>query len=284
MWSLAIAATSSLSGCNRDKNGPLRYERLDHGLDYALVTTLSETSNARATLHVVRFDPARWQQRVVTEKQTGAKLADAASFRKAAVAAPQDEAVAAINAGFFDPQNRPLGLLVSEGKQVARLRKVDHGVFTVGKDGPQLQHARKFKMPEALDFAVECGPRLVVDGKPLTFKPGVALRTAIGFDVAGQVFWIVSTGAMSLTDLAAFLVRPAASGGLGLNYALNLDGGKSTMFDLHTAKIKASVRTSLQIPVGIALVRRRPVVRASSRLSPQSATGPSQQKRRGKTN
>ena len=200
---------------------------------------------------MLRFDPRRWRTIVVGPETIGEAVNDAGVFRRAV------DGVAAINGGYFDPQLRPLGLLISEGKQRSRLRKVDHGVLTIDRDGGvQLQHAQTFSQPANVDFAIECGPRLVVDGRTLTFKPGIARRTALGFDRTGRVHWAVTENVVSVADLAAFLQRPAGNGGLGLHQALNLDGGSSTMLDIEAPQTKVSVRSSVRVPVGLALVPR----------------------------
>ena len=197
-------------------------------------------------MHVLRLDRKRWTLRHVTAQETGKKLSDAAEFRTAA------KAVAAVNGIYFDPEYRPLGLMVSEGKQQSPLRRVDHGVFTIADDGPGLQHAKRWRRPAGLRFAAECGPRLVVDGAPLSFKPGLARRTAIGFDAEGRVYLVVTSGVIGLNELAAFLARD--KGGLKLRGALNLDGGSSTMFDLHVADLRRSVRSAVLVPTGVAVV------------------------------
>ena len=248
---LVAAALCVGAGCEPASRTSARWRNLDIGLDYAVVHTRGTQSKALVTAHVLRFAPLRWQVRVVDAAQTGTPLSNAAGFRAAA------GGVAAINAGYFDPKNRPLGLLVSQGKQRAKLRKVDHGILVIASDGAVgLQHARAFVPPPNMDFAIECGPRLVVPGKSLTFKPGIARRTAIGVNSAGVAHWIVTSGVMSLADFAAWLARPVTSGGLGLTGALNLDGGSSSMFDLAAGEIQAAVRSSVQVPVGLALVRR----------------------------
>jgi len=43
-----------------------------------------------------------------------------------------------------------------------------------------VQHVREWQPPPNLTFAVQCGPRLIVDGKPLSFKPGRARRDGHG--------------------------------------------------------------------------------------------------------
>ncbi len=240
----------ALSGCAK-RPGPERVQLkpLGQGLDYDELAA-GYSSGPPVTTYVLRLDPTRWALRHVTARHTGQKLSDARGFREAVGAA------AAVNGIYFDPAYKPLGLMVSEGKQLSRLRRVDHGVFTVSAAGPQVQHARRYSKPAGLDFAAECGPRLVVGGKPLTFKPGLARRTALGHDARGQVYVIATSGVVSLGDFADFLARPVSKGGLGLEAALNLDGGSSTMFDLHWGGEDAAVRSAVEVPAGVAVVRR----------------------------
>lgn len=247
----AVACAAVVGGCDRQKPANPAFSQLDDGLRYKHVRFVGGHTGALISAHIIAFDPRRWQQHVVGPREVTEATDDPETFRRAGAA------VAAINAGFFDPQLRPLGLLVSGGKQRSRLRKVDHGVLTIDTAGvPRLQHARSFVRPPNLDFAIECGPRLVVAGKPLTFKPGIARRTAIGFDDDRQLYWIATENVASLKDLAGFLAAEQQDGGLGLSNALNLDGGKSTMLRLTAAETSVHIRASVQVPVGLALARR----------------------------
>ena len=265
---LPIATCVALSilasaGCSQPPLSATTWIDVAEGLQYAEVRHRGQQSQALIHGHALRFEPTRWQQVVVDARSAGAGTDDAASFRA------KVKGIAAINAGFFDPKQRPLGLLVSAGKQVSRLRKVDHGVLTVTRRGDvKLQHARSYNKPADLDFAIECGPRLLVDGRPFPFKAGIAKRTAIGVDDRGFVLWFASDTSLSLADLAALMAAPAGGQGLGARQALNLDGGKSTMMDIDTRSLDASpakspskeitvsLRSSVQVPIGLALVPR----------------------------
>lgn len=194
----------------------------------------------------MRLDPGLIELRAIHAPA----LLDAAGFRAAA------GGIAAINGHYFDPAYKPLGLLVSEGRELSRLRRVDHGIFGVAAGRPFLDHARSFKAPKALEFAIECGPRLVVDGQPLQLKQGVARRTAIGYDGSGRILLIATEGVIALLDLADFAARPLAGGGLAAVGLLNLDGGSSTMFDLHTASRHVAIRSAVEVPVGVVVKRR----------------------------
>lgn len=232
----------------------LGWRTLAPGLDYAKLPV-----TAGVTLHLLRLDPARQTLRVVQARETtaatsaggGVALADAGEFRRAAGGA------AAFNGGFFDPAFRPLGLLVSAGKTLAKLRRVDHGVFALAGGKASVQHAKSWQAPAGLEFAIECGPRLVVDGAALSFKDArSARRTVLGVDARGWPVAVVSDAGLSLAELAAWLVRPEASGGVGLRQALNLDGGPSTMLEVDAGGVRAAVRTLARVPVGVAVVAR----------------------------
>jgi uncharacterized protein YigE (DUF2233 family) len=208
-------------------------------------------AQGRAGARIYPLDPAEVSLQVVEAPLDLARpLANAVDFRKAV------HGYAAVNGGYFDPQFKPLGLLVSQGRELSRLRRVDHGIFYLAGHHAGLQHARQWQPPADLEFAVECGPRLLVDGKPLIFREGVARRVAIGADAQGRVVLAVTEGVLTLTELATLLAAPADKGGPALVLALNLDGGSSTMLDVDAGPVQAAVRSAVQVPVGLAVVPR----------------------------
>lgn len=173
---------------------------------------------------MVRADPKRWRLSWLrsTEAEADASLAGVDAMARRA------SARVVVNGGFFDEAGRPLGLRVSEGAPRNDLRKADWGVFFV-RDGVASQvHTREASAARKAEFAIQCGPRLVQDGKPLRLKPGLHRRTVIGSDPRGRVYLAVTLGMADLNALAEALARPVDAGGLGLRHALNLDGGPST--------------------------------------------------------
>lgn len=230
---------------------PLDWRKAAPGLEYSRTTVRPDPHEPDVAVHLLRLDPAQVSLQVVEARlDLGRPLAEAVGFRKAA------HALAAVNGGYFDPQFKPLGLLVSQGRELSHLRRVDHGIFYIAGQHAGLQHARQWQPPAQLEFAVECGPRLLVDGKPLAFKAGVARRVAIGADARGRVVLVVTEGVLTLTELAHLLATPTAKGGPELVQALNLDGGSSTMLDVDAGPVQAVVRSAVQVPVGLAVVPR----------------------------
>ena len=162
----------------------------------------------------------------------GATL-DAASWRR------KFGALAALNGGFFDPSGHSLGLRVARGKHLHPLRAADWGVFFVsessagkgqaGSKQASIVHTRDFKSRRGVTEAIQCGPRLVVGGRPIRLKPQWARRSGIGVQRDGRVVVAVADGAMSFHAWAALW---AARDGLNCRDALNLDGGGSTQMSL----------------------------------------------------
>ena len=246
LWLLALCA------CTRAPvREPLHWQTALPGLEYAKAELLVGEDQQPVALHLLRLTPRQWQLRVVTPQNMGRQLGSPADFRAALPGA-----VAAINGGFFDPAYKPLGLLVDNGETLSPLRHVDHGVFGIAAQQPLLRHARDWKPLPELEFAVECGPRLLVDGQPMTFKPGQARRTALGSDGTGRVVLVVSEGVLQLQELTTFLQRSERDGGPGLSNALNLDGGPSTMLEIDAGLVHVSVPTPVQVPVGIVVLPR----------------------------
>ena len=249
---LLLLLALTCAACTRaPKREPLQWQAALPGLEYARADVLVGQDLQPVAVHLLRLEPRKWQLRVVTPEKMGRPLGSPADFRAAVPGA-----VAAINGGFFDPSYRPLGLLVDNGKALSPLRHVDHGVFAIAAQQPLMRHARDWKDLPEVEFAVECGPRLLVDGQPLTFKPGAARRTALGHDTQGRVLLVVSEGVLQLHELTTFLQRPEHDGGPGLSDALNLDGGPSTMLEIDAGPVHVSVPTPVQVPVGIVVSPR----------------------------
>jgi len=140
-------------------------------------------------------------------------------------------ALAAVNGGFFDDKDRAIGLRIARGRKVSPLHRGDWGVFYVLDNRARIRHTRDFKMNEDIAEAVQCGPRLVVDGRVVKLKDQWARRTALGIQRDGRVILAVANDAWSLRDWAALWLSP---NGLNCPSALGLDGGPSTQLSIQT--------------------------------------------------
>ncbi|MBI2297599.1 MAG: phosphodiester glycosidase family protein, partial [Armatimonadetes bacterium] len=169
-----------------------------------------------------RADPARVE---------GRGVACGEHWLTAAEAARDYAALAAINGGYFDDQHHALGLVISDSKQVNPVRRADWGVFLLRRGRAEVVHTRDLKNTRDVTQALQCGPRLVVDGRLTKLKPSPATaRSAVGVDAEGRVVLVVTRGALRLSEFARLLARAEKDHGLGCRDALNLDGGPSTQF------------------------------------------------------
>lgn len=196
-------------------------------------------------LAIVRARPSDVRLRVVT--------AEGQAWETAAQVASRLGALAAINGGYFDENRRALGLVISEGVERNPLRRADWGVFALRGDSASIVHTREFD-PAGVDEAIQCGPRLVVDGQPTRLKPSSpTARSAVGIDAEGRVVLVATSGLLELSQFADVLARPATEGGVGCVQAMNLDGGPSTQL---AAPGRLAVKGGWPVPNHLVLLPR----------------------------
>jgi uncharacterized protein YigE (DUF2233 family) len=173
-------------------------------------------------LRLARLDPARMRFVVRYDPGRPRRVSDWLAAEGAALV---------VNGGYFDPQNRALGLLIRDGMVYGQPYQGFGGMFVVGADGVQVRWnvARPYQPGEGLTQAISNFPMLVLPGgRPNTSideNGKLSLRTAVGQDRQGRILFVVSPGAVfTLTGFGAWL----AASDLDLDVALNLDGGSSS--------------------------------------------------------
>lgn len=253
---LLLVAVASFSGCNSPGAlGPGKAE-------YAKNTVERSTSNWKAI--APGLEMRRWSVRASNyEIPIVAVRGDISRFGVSAGRVSDAETwrgrlrvPVVINGGFFDEENRSLGLRVAKGKTLTDVRNADWGVFYVRtskkKSGLEahILHTRDFKkLPGSLRSrvreAVQCGPRLVVEGKVLTFKEQWGRRTGIGITRDGRVVLAISEGEMTLRDWA---ILWNSRSGMNCADALNLDGGGSTQIAIKTSRENYEVGGAWPVP------------------------------------
>ncbi len=172
-------------------------------------------------------------------------------------------ACAAINGGFYDSQGA-MGWVRHAGQEVAALRPAGgSGVLEIGAAGPRIVH--RDQVAGAPREALQSIDRLVVDGHSVVgarARPDADARSAVAIRGDGTALFVLlfaeaavereapgrvelgarssSTG-VSLAAWAELLARPVADGGLGVDTALNLDGGYSTSMSIHVGTFELEV-------------------------------------------
>ena len=185
----------------------------------------ANTDAGRERLRLVRFEPQQVRLRVVYQPAHPRRVSEWATILP--------DALVVINAGYFNPDNRAIGLIISDG--IPRGRSYDDyaGMLAVSADGQiTLRWLRTwpFRPDEKLAQAVQSFPVLVKPGGLMGFPPGAdqdqrSRRTVVAQDTAGRIVLLISPEfRFSLHELAVWL----SESDLELDIAMNLDGGTST--------------------------------------------------------
>ncbi len=162
------------------------------------------------------------------------------------------DTMAVLNAGFFTPERRPTGLLVSHGRVlspfVPEAGGAGSGVLILEEGRVQLLErdgvgTRDFARTT---LAIQAGPRVIES----TGQMGIlsddgqrAHRTVAGVDDRGRLALAVVLGSRgpssgpTLFELQSLLSNQSL-GPLAFRFALNLDGGPSTGLHLKSASVR----------------------------------------------
>jgi exopolysaccharide biosynthesis protein len=186
-----------------------------------------DSLNPVTRMVALRIDPTRYSFRA--HYQPG----QAHSTTEWAMALPQ--AVAFVNANFFDQADVALGLLVTDGVVYGHSYTDRGGTFLVQNGQPRIRaNQREPYQGEPLDQAVQAFPMLVLDGLVAfsdTIQDRSTRRTIVAQDSSGRII-LLATPVLGLTlrDLSAYL--PTTD--MNIITAFNLDGGRSTMMVINT--------------------------------------------------
>jgi uncharacterized protein YigE (DUF2233 family) len=187
----------------------------------------SSCSGGEATLHEVEIDSGRWTLDAVRVAPTTAP------------AVAQDTgATFAINANFFDPDRKPLGVIVSGGKALQRPHPVSwQSIFYMMSD-----RNAAIVLPEGWGavrddaaMAVQAGPRLVAEGKATGATRGnKSLRSGVCLTGDDRVVFFATTmrRLYDVDEMTQLAVRGEDEGGLGCRAAMLFDGGPSAQMYL----------------------------------------------------
>lgn len=203
--------------------------------------------NRLAALVALRIDPSQYTFRAHY------RPADPLTLAQWRTALP--EAVAIVNANFFDPEFRLLGLLVSDGTVYGQPYVGRGGMFAVQDGVPSVRsNTRQPYHGEPLEQAVQAFPMLVLDGEQAftdARQTRPARRTVVGQDAQGRIVLMATPGiGLGLYDLSAYL--PTTD--LNLVNAFNLDGGGSTM--MWIAPSDYTLRSFDPVPAVLAVYSR----------------------------
>ena len=173
------------------------------------------------TIYILRLEPAQFDFRI--GYQPGQPLPLAAWQANS-------EALIVVNGGFFTEEFTATGLIVVDGASSGVSYDDFAGMLAITECGPEIRWLgqRPYSADEPLRYALQSFPLLVEPGGLLGYSNedgSPARRTVIGIDDDGR-FLIILTRQSRFT--LGQLSRWLTNSDLGLDIALNLDGGPSS--------------------------------------------------------
>jgi uncharacterized protein YigE (DUF2233 family) len=219
----------------------------------AIRTLALERSQPNYTieLKLARFNPQLIAARVLDSGEFQLRSASAKTF------AEKSQALAAINANYFDERGRPLAYLKTRVKEVNRIlskHSLYTGVFGIGESGAFVTHRDEFAPAQASE-ALQSGPLLLHHGVPLAVSPDLgryARRAVIAVDKNGALIVAVADallGGLGLAELQKLFADNRWH--VDAVELLNLDGGGSAQLYVKSGKFEEWLPGTSEVPVAI---------------------------------
>ena len=227
-----IASLLFVLGARAEAAPALSWTLIRPGYSTARYDIPNTTSVVRSQIVLAKFDPKLYRFAAVYAPDYGSARDNVRSLAESV------RGVAAINANFFDTSGRALGTVISGGTKKSTFHRggnVLTGVFFQRGDQLKIVHRDGFQEADAV-LALQAGPRLIADGKPITVEtPNVSSRrSGVALTKKGEVILFATVlrfpGA-TFSELQTMLLEP----GLEITDALNFDGGGSSQLYLKGA-------------------------------------------------
>jgi hypothetical protein len=198
-------------------------------------------------LLLIRTTLNRFRVGVIRAKEFGSVA------NTAHILAERSHAAVTVNANFFDANGEALGLIVSRGtlfQKVHRGGGTLTGLFLLTGKGPTIMHRNDFR-ETVVQEGVQAGPRLIVNGAPLTAvraSDDSSRRAGVCLDYKGRLILFCSSstfGGLTMQELQEMLLAVP----VGCREALNFDGGGSAQLYV-SADVPGAVKdaTPLSLP------------------------------------
>lgn len=197
------------------------WQAIGDGLEQRVINLIAPEGEWQESITILRLDPARFRFDVAY--RPGDPL-DLVAWQA------ETEALLVVNGGFFTEEYYATGLTIANGVASGQSYVDFGGMFAVSADGPQLRALREvpYTGQESFWAGLQSFPMLLTSGNvPAVLEDDgqKARRTVVAQDVQGRLLFLTATmGHFTLYQLSHFL----ANSDLGLDRALNLDGGTST--------------------------------------------------------
>jgi hypothetical protein len=197
---------------------------LAKGLEHRYVVVEDSNSGDRASLELAIFSTKSCRLRIVDQaSELRLDLEDVMAH---------GNFLAGVNGGYFDPEYRPIGLRIVDGKMAVPLQKSRLLSGVLSSTGKKIQISRVSELSQSQkpDTAVECGPMLVDLGKSVRgLESTRSARRTFAAVSSGDKVALGFCSDVTLADLSSILAIISIPE-FKIQRALNLDGGSSSAF------------------------------------------------------
>jgi uncharacterized protein YigE (DUF2233 family) len=204
-----------------------------------------------ANLWLITFHPNEFTIRVVSN--------DEGRYGSVGDVAAAINTVAGVNGGYFQPDSTPVGLLISDNRIIHQFEtaKLLSGVFFVRDGKPGLVRSQRFAKIKNASQAIQCGPFLVEEGRPVTgLNNGRSAPRTCVFMSSSALWGFGICRSVTLAEMGQILSMRDLLGHASLISALNLDGGSSTQFWARSGEDVVS-SSGLAVVANYLLLQRR---------------------------
>jgi uncharacterized protein YigE (DUF2233 family) len=194
------------------------------GVQHRYIVAEDSSAGDRASLELAIFSTKTCRLRVVDQPNEPRVDLDEAMSR--------GNFLAAVNGGYFDPDYKPIGLLIVDGTMIAPLQRARllSGVLSASAKKVQISRVAEFLLAQKPEAAVECGPMIVDLGKAVRGLESTraARRTfvAVGAGDRAALGFCSDVTLADLSNILAVIAIPEFK----IQRTLNLDGGSSSAF------------------------------------------------------
>jgi hypothetical protein len=194
------------------------------GLEHRYVVFENSATGERTSMELALFSMKSCRLRVIDQPTEPRADLDEVMLR--------ERCLAGVNGGYFDPDYRPIGLLVADGRTIVPLQRARllTGVLSELAGKVQIWRVGEFSRQQRADAAIECGPMIVDFGKPVRgLELARPARRSFAAVAANDHAALGFCSDITLANFATILVLPLATD-FKIQRALNLDGGSSSAF------------------------------------------------------
>lgn len=231
-----IATLSSFANPDFFSNSPIKWEKIDTGIDLAELD-YKRWMNPGKIYGIKISSPHKLK--ILTDTSKSTTLDNLKRKYKPTVL---------INGSFFDENFNPVGLLKINNKTIKKINKVgSSGILAINDQKVSIFHKKDYiALNNNFSELMQNGPILVDDlGKSGIYSNDqvYSLRTAVCINEENNPILIVTNknASMSLWELSQLLIKPEKKGGFNCKKAINLDGGSSTGMIINTKNKKVII-------------------------------------------